>query len=287
AQSQHENIAKKIDHNQKFVDRFGAKASKARQAQSKQKAVDRLKSMQDSIEVEKGQQAPQILIPMGPPSVKNVIQIQDLTVGYATPLIKKVKLPVMRGQKIAIVGANGIGKSTILKTLVGEIAPLSGTIKFGDNVKVGYYAQSQLDQLNLDASAYDNVLNANGLLTEGEVRKILGSLLFKDQDIRKSISVMSGGEKSRVGLACMIAKRANTLLMDEPTNHLDLVTQENLAHALSTYPGTLIFVSHDRRFINAIATHVLGVKSNGDHLLIEGNLDAFFEDAKRLNFNLM
>ncbi len=287
AAAQHENLNKKIEHNQKFVDRFGAKASKATQAQSKQKAVDRLKSMQSTIEIEGKQAAPHINIPLLKQSVKNVLTIDDMTVGYTTPLIKKIKLMVQRGQKIAIIGANGIGKSTILKSLIGEIPLLEGHVKQGENVQLGYYAQSQLDQLNLSASAFDNVLESNGLLTEGDVRRILGSLLFKDQDVRKPVAVMSGGEKSRVGLACMIAKKANTLLMDEPTNHLDLISQENLADALVKYPGTLIFVSHDRRFINRIATHVLGVKSNGQHLFIKGNLDAFFEDAQRLKFDLM
>ncbi len=194
---------------------------------------------------------------------------------------------VQRGQKIAIVGANGIGKSTILKSLIGEIPVLDGSVSHGENVQLGYYAQSQVNQLNLSASAFDNVLESNGLLSEGDIRRILGSLLFKDQDVRKPVSVMSGGEKSRVGLACMIAKKANMLLMDEPTNHLDLISQENLADSLVKYAGTLIFVSHDRRFINRIATHVLGVKSNGQHLFVKGNLDAFFEDAERLNFDLM
>ena len=287
AAAQHENINKKIEHNQKFVDRFGAKASKATQAQSKQKAVDRLKSMQSTIELEGKQAAPNINIPILRQSVKNVLTLDALTVGYATPLIKKINLMVQRGQKIAIVGANGIGKSTILKSLIGEIPVLDGSVSHGENVQLGYYAQSQVNQLNLSASAFDNVLESNGLLSEGDIRRILGSLLFKDQDVRKPVSVMSGGEKSRVGLACMIAKKANMLLMDEPTNHLDLISQENLADSLVKYAGTLIFVSHDRRFINRIATHVLGVKSNGQHLFVKGNLDAFFEDAERLNFDLM
>jgi len=190
-------------------------------------------------------------------------------------LIKNLNLIIERGQKIGIIGANGIGKSTILKSLMGEVPLLTGACTWGENVIVGYYAQSQVDQLNMKESAFNNVLQANWNLSDGQIRKILGSMLFKEHDAIKPVSVMSGGEKSRVGLAGLIAQQANILLLDEPTNHLDMVTMEKLTDALVNYAGTIIFVSHDRRFINRIATDILSINQNGKYTFCPGNLDDF------------
>lgn len=287
AAAQKQNLDKQIQHSQKFVDRFGAKASKAKQASSRKKMISRLQSIQDSIEVEGPLASPHIAMPIQKASGKIALTVKDAAFGYDKPLIKGLSLEVLRGQKIAIIGANGIGKSTTIKSFVEEIPLLAGAFTWGDHVTLAYYAQSQVDQLNMKASAFQNVLNANGILPEHQIRRILGSMLFKDQEGNKPVSVMSGGEKSRVGLACLIAKQANVLLMDEPTNHLDMVAMEKLADALCEYAGTVLFVSHDRRFINRIATHVLGFNHKGKYLLSEGNLDDFFYEAKRLDFEFV
>lgn len=287
ATAQRKNLDKQIQHSQKFVDRFGAKASKAKQASSRKKMISRLQSIQSSIEMDGPAAYPHIFMPVLKPSAKIALTIKDGTFGYENPLVKGLNLQVQRGQKIAIIGANGIGKSTLVKTLVEEIPLLGGEFIWGESVTIGYYAQSQVDQLDMKQSAFNNVLAANGALADGQIRRILGSMLFKEQDANKPVSVMSGGEKSRVGLACLIAKQANVLIMDEPTNHLDMVAMEKLADALSTYTGTIIFVSHDRRFINRVATHVLGISHNRKYLLAEGNLDDFFDESKRLGFELM
>lgn len=286
AQNQRQNLDKKIQTNQRFVDRFGAKASKAKQAKSKEKAISRLKSMQGSIEVEGHQKSSHISIHMKKQSGKNVVHIENASFGYTHPLIKNLTFSVQRGQRIAIVGANGIGKSTFLKTIVNEIPTLGGKIQIEENVEIGYFAQSQVSQLDLNASALENVFRSNSELSEGDVRHILGSMLFQGQDILKPVSVMSGGEKNRVGLSCLIAKKPNFLILDEPTNHLDMITQEKLGDALSNYKGTIFFVSHDRRFINRIATHTLGLRRDGKHLFSIGDLDEFFDNAKRIGFEL-
>jgi ATP-binding cassette subfamily F protein 3 len=275
AAAQKQNLDKQIQHNQKFVNRFGAKASKAKQATSRKKIISRLQEIQNSIETEGSQAYPHISMPVPKPSAKIVLTIKDVTFGYEKSLVKNLNLTIERGQKIGIIGANGIGKSTMLKSLIGEIPVLSGTCTWGENVILGYYAQSQVDQLNMKESAFNNVQQANGALTDGQIRKILGSMLFKENDAVKPVSVMSGGEKSRVGLACLIAQHANVLLLDEPTNHLDMVAMEKLTDALVNYTGTIIFVSHDRRFINRIATDILSINQNGKYILSPGNLDDF------------
>ena len=275
AMAQKQSLDKQIQHSQKFVDRFGAKASKAKQANSRKKMISRLQSIQNSIEMDGAQACPHISMPLAKPSGKIVLTTKDTSFGYKEPLIRNLNLTIERGQKIGIIGANGIGKSTILKTLVGEVPVLTGTYAWGENVIIGYYAQSQVDQLNMKESAFNNVLQANGNLSDGQIRKILGSMLFKDHDAVKPVSVMSGGEKSRVGLACLIAQQANVLLLDEPTNHLDMIAMEKLTDALVNYAGTVIFVSHDRRFINRIATDILSVDQKGKYTFSPGNLDDF------------
>ncbi len=279
AESQKKSLDKQIQHNQKFVDRFGAKATKAKQANSRKKLISRLQVIQGSIETEDARAYPHIAMPVTKSSARVVLKIEQASFGYDKPLVRGLNLQVQRGQKIAIVGANGIGKSTLLKTLVGEVPLLSGSFTWGEHVSIGYYAQSQVDQLNMKQSAFDNVLAANGNLAEHQVRKILGSLLFKENDVHKPVSVMSGGEKSRVGLACLIAQQANVLLMDEPTNHLDMIAMEKLADALCDYTGTLLFVSHDRRFINRVASHILGINAQGKYLLVEGTWPDFLEKS--------
>lgn len=286
AKSQKQNLDKKIQTNQRFVERFGAKASKAKQAKSKAKAVSRLKDIQNSIDIDHQQKNAHIIFSVKKQSSKNILHFEKASFGYQEPLIENLSLSIQRGQKIGIVGANGIGKSTLLKSIMGEIPLIKGDLRIEDSIQIGYFAQSQIDQLNIELSCLENVLQSNSEISEGEARHILGSMLFSGNDVLKPVSVLSGGEKNRVGLSCVMAKKPNFLILDEPTNHLDMITQEKLSDALADYPGTILFVSHDRRFINKIANHILGVQSNGKHLFCIGDLDDFFETAQKAGFDL-
>lgn len=257
AQKQKEAIKKKQDQLQDFVDRFKSKASKAKQAQSKVKMIDRLKQLEERIDVDDGDKKPTFKMEIEKQSGKIVVDITDGTIGYENvPLNKNLNLQIVRGSKIAIIGANGIGKSTLLKTIVGEIPLIDGTLKPGTNVTIGYYAQSQLEILDPKLDALENVLRLTKDINHQQARSILGCLLITKNDVKKPVGVLSGGEKSKVAIAALLAQKSNFLILDEPTNHLDMSSTEALANALSEYGGTILMVSHNRSFINAFATHI-------------------------------
>ncbi len=268
------NITTKIESATKFVDRFGAKASKASQARSRVKMIERLQQQVDGISVDKDDAKINVRIPLKQPSGKDVIHLENCSIGYSKPLVKKINLFIRRGQKIAIVGANGLGKSTLIKTIIGQIPILEGQINTGHNVRYAYYAQNQAEYLDLNLSVLDNLKNVNpDNIPEGAARSVLGSFLFKGNDIYKNTGILSGGEKSRLSLACLLMQDANFLLLDEPTNHLDILSTQVLSCALDEYEGTVMFVSHNRSFINAMATHILAFSSKGQAHLSKGNLD--------------
>jgi ATP-binding cassette subfamily F protein 3 len=257
ARKQMESIKKKQDHLQEFVDRFRSKASKAKQAQSKLKMIERLKKMEERIDVENSEKRPTFKMEVERQSCKIVLEIKDGTIGYENFILNKgIDLKVIRGNKIAIIGANGIGKTTLLKTIVGEIQLLSGEMNLGNNVKIGYYAQSQLDTLDPSLDALTNVLTLARNINHQQARSILGCLLITKNEVKKQVHVLSGGEKSKVAIAALLAQRNNFLILDEPTNHLDMSSAEALSMALSEYEGTVIVVSHNRSFINSFATHI-------------------------------
>src|SRR5690606_5507890 len=164
-----------------------------------------------------------------------------------------LQMAVGRGEKIGIIGKNGAGKTTLLKMIAGELEKDGGTIGLGHNVRVGYYAQHHAEALDPDRTILQTVSAANSSANETRVRTLLGALLFHDEDVDKPIAVLSGGERARVALARLLVDPGNVLLMDEPTNHLDLDSSDRLAEALRGYDGTLLFVSHNRSFIRAIA----------------------------------
>jgi ATP-binding cassette subfamily F protein 3 len=179
----------------------------------------------------------------------------------------------MRGQKIAIVGANGLGKSTLIKSVVNHIPFLAGDMKIGHNVKIAYYAQDQAEYLDMKQTVLENLKASNPELSEGNARRLLGSFLFRGNDVYKQVNILSGGEKSRLSLACLLVQEANFLLLDEPTNHLDILSTEILSEALAAYEGTIMFVSHNRSFINAVATHTLVFSSKAEVYISKGNID--------------
>ena len=258
-QKQKDSIIKKTNQLQAFVDRFRYKASKAKQAQSKLKMIERLKQIEHGINTAENTKLPVFKMEIEYPSSKKVIEIKNGSIGYTSdnPVNNNINFKVMRGWKIAIIGTNGIGKSTLLKTIMGQIQLISGQISFGNNLKIGYYAQNQIDILNPKLNAIDNLLSLVPNITMQYARNLLGNLLITNEDINKPISVMSGGEKSKIAIAALLASKNNFILLDEPTNHLDMSSVDVLANTLSEYPGTLMVVSHNRAFINTFADHIL------------------------------
>lgn len=262
---------------QLFIDRMGAKASKAAQAQSKQKLVDKLTQEIELIQLEKPTTKVAFQLPHPPTSDRIMLTVQDGAIGYSFDLVKNMTLQIERKQKIAIVGANGIGKTTLLKTLVGKIPSRGGVFKHGGQNKVAYFEQNLLDDLDLEATVLDNLMQKTPV-GQAAGRTLLGNFGFNGDDVFKPVKVLSGGEKSRLGLACVLATEANFLLLDEPTNHLDMQSVEVLIKALKNYQGTMIFVSHNRQLVNEVATHIFAVTADGRSQLFEGQL----EDYERL-----
>ncbi|MBQ9441159.1 MAG: ABC-F family ATP-binding cassette domain-containing protein [Alphaproteobacteria bacterium] len=258
-QKQKASISKKTNQLQAFVDRFRYKASKAKQAQSKLKIIEKLKQIENKINLTDNVKLPLFKMEIEYPSSKVVLEIKDGSIGYTinNPINNTINFKLMRGWKVAVIGTNGIGKSTLLKTIAKQIPLLSGQISFCNNLKIGYYAQNQLDVLNPKLNAIDNLLSLVPSITIQQARTVLGNLLITNEDINKPIAVMSGGEKSKIAIAAILASKNNFIMLDEPTNHLDMSSVDVLANALSEYPGTLLVVSHNRSFINVFADHIL------------------------------
>ncbi|HEX7569178.1 MAG TPA: ABC-F family ATP-binding cassette domain-containing protein [Verrucomicrobiae bacterium] len=252
---------RKIDQLQTFADRFGAKASKASQAQSKRKQIERIK--EEMVEVPDGPEAAMgFRFPQPQRSGQRVITLEKIKFGYGEKLIYDgIDFEVERDQRIVLVGPNGAGKSTLLKLLAEVLKPISGVHKLGHNTKYGYFAQHRAAMLNPKHTVFQEALDTPQRITEQAIRTVLGSFLFRGDDIYKPVSVLSGGEKSRLALVKLLLDPPNLLLMDEPTTHLDLASVDALIVALKQYQGTLVFISHDVHFIRALSTHVVRVEA--------------------------
>lgn len=279
-----EGLKRRREHLERFVERFGAKASKASQAQSKLKMISRIRDLESDVAGDDSIESMSLSIPLGVTSGREVLAIKSGEIGYKEPLSRGLSLLVERGQKIAVIGANGIGKSTLLKTIAGRINALGGEFKLGHNVNFSWFAQDQLDTLDQSKSVLDNILASSASVTQQIARNILGALLFHGDDVKKLVRVLSGGEKARVGLARLLAQDSNFLLLDEPTNHLDISSCEILAQALRDYPGTVMFVSHDRQFIDSVCTHVFAMLPDGRGHLFEGVLEDYQRQARISGF---
>lgn len=243
---------------QSFVSRFSANASKSRQATSRARQIDKIKL--DEVKAS-SRQNPFIRFEQDKKLFRNALAVEELTKGFDNgPLFKNFNLLVEVGEKIAILGANGVGKSTMLKTLVGELTPDHGTVKWSENAQIGYYAQDHAEDFDNDLTVFDWMSQWK---SEGDdeqvVRSFLGRLLFSQDDIKKPAKVLSGGEKGRMLFGKLMMQKPNILVMDEPTNHLDMESIESLNMALEMYQGTLIFVSHDREFVSSLATRVIEI----------------------------
>lgn len=249
----YENQQAKIRQTERFIERFKAKATKAKQAQSRAKMLDRM----DRVEAVVDENAKvhfrfQFTTQPG----RHVLQLEDVSKAYGEKeILKHTSIAMERGDKIALIGANGKGKSTLLRVIAGT-EPVQGERRLGHNVLFTFYAQHQLESLNVEHTILEELKYANPSKTETECRTILGCFLFTGEDVFKKIKVLSGGEKSRVALAKVLVSEANFLLLDEPTNHLDMQSVNILIQALRQYEGSFVVVSHDRFFVEAIASKV-------------------------------
>ncbi|MBT4917284.1 ABC-F family ATP-binding cassette domain-containing protein [Candidatus Peregrinibacteria bacterium] len=260
-EKQNVKVERKKKHLQKFVDRFGAKASKASQAQSKMKQIGRLKT----IEVLHPLSTTRINIPKIEEKKGIALELEDLEIGYGdNSVAQKINLDIERGQKIAVLGDNGQGKTTLLKTIAGEIEKLSGAYKWGHNINIAYYAQHIPATLNIDETVKTYLKRVSPSdVSEQEIFEMAGNFLFKNEALKKRIPVLSGGEKARLCLAKILLQKNHVILLDEPTNHLDFETVEALALALKESAVTVIFVSHNRTFVEIVASGIVEVK-NGE-----------------------
>jgi ATP-binding cassette subfamily F protein 3 len=258
-EAQARNQAKRVAEIERFIERFRYKATKARQVQSRIKMLERM----DRIELDAGPRRIRFAFPEPPRTGRRVAWLRNLHKAYGAKVVYAgIEFDVERGERVALVGENGAGKSTLLRVLAGVLPFESGERGLGTHVAVHYYAQHQLDALTPSRTVLDEAIAAAPTLPHTRVRAILGAFLFSGDTVDKTVGVLSGGEKARLALARMLVRPAALLCLDEPTNHLDLASREVLEEALAEFPGTIVFISHDRYFINQIATRVVEV-ANG------------------------
>jgi ATP-binding cassette subfamily F protein 3 len=274
-----ENQQDYIKQQEKFIERFRAKATKAAAAQSAMKRLDRMDRI-ENVEMERPDMRIQFRIGKTPGKV--LVELKDISKNFGDiEIINHAEAEIDRGDKIALIGANGKGKSTVLRIIAGT-EPFSGTRNWGHNVEDGFYAQHQLESLNVNYTVLEEMKMCGSQKNELELRTLLGCFLFSGDDVEKKIRVLSGGEKARVALAKTIAGKANFLLLDEPTNHLDIHSCELLAEALNKYEGSYILVSHDRYFISKTANKIWEI-DNGKIKVFKGPYAEWVEWNKRMN----
>ena len=277
------NQEKKIQQTEKLIEKFRAKASKASMAQSLIKKLDKI----DRIEVDEEDNAVMnVRFPVSVIPGKVVLEIDDVSKSYGEKeVLSHVSLLVERGSKIAFVGQNGQGKTTLAKMIIGE-TDYQGTIKLGHNVQLGYFAQNQADYLDGELTVLDTMYHAADDTNRMKIRDILGSFLFRGDEVDKKVKVLSGGERNRLALAKMLLSDFNVLVMDEPTNHLDIKSKNVLKKALQQFEGTLIIVSHDRDFLQGLTDKVYEFKNKNIKEYL-GDIDFYLEQRAVANFREM
>jgi ATP-binding cassette subfamily F protein 3 len=255
-QSAYKNQQDKIAQLEAFINRFRAQATKAKQVQSRIKELDRI----ERIELPAEEKAIHFTFPQPKPSGRIVAEFKNVSKSYGPKhVFSGASFTIERGDRIALVGVNGAGKSTLIKLLAGTEPLTSGEYQLGHNVELDYFAQDQYKELDTEARLFDDIRSASPRSTETELRNLLGCFLFSEDDVFKRIGVLSGGERNRYALARMLLRPANFLLLDEPTNHLDIRAKDVLLEALQEFTGTVVFVSHDRYFLEHLATRVFEV----------------------------
>jgi ATP-binding cassette subfamily F protein 3 len=262
-ESAFKNQRDQIEHLESFINRFRAQATKAKQVQSRIKELEKIVR----IEIPEDEPVIHFTFPQPPPSGRTVVEVNHIDKNYGEKqVLQDVSFTIDRGDRIALVGANGAGKSTLIRMLSAQEGPTSGSIKLGHNVLAEYFAQDQYKVLNPDARMLDDISGIAPKIAQTELRSLLGCFLFSGDDAFKKLGVLSGGERNRYALAKILVSPANFLLLDEPTNHLDLRAKDVLLEAVSSFTGTVIFVSHDRYFIDRVATRVFEVEGGHMHV---------------------
>lgn len=269
----YEKQQQEIANLEDFVQRNLARASTTKRAQSRRKQLEKMDRMERPLGDEK---SATFSFEIEKQSGNDVLKLEKLTVGYPGKRVAAdISFRVIKGDSVALVGPNGIGKSTLLKTIIKKFPALSGKVQYGSNLSIGYYDQEQAE-LTSSKRVLNELWDDYPLKNEKEIRTALGNFLFSGDDVLKIVSTLSGGEKARLALSKLMLQKANLLILDEPTNHLDIDSKEVLENALIDYPGTILFVSHDRYFINRIATKVLELSGDGCTEYL-GDYDYFVE----------
>jgi len=257
------NQREHIEHLEAFISRFRYQATKAKQVQSRIKELEKI----ERIEIPQEEQAIHFTFPQPPASGRTVVEVSDLSKSYGEKqVLRNVSFTIERGDRIALVGANGAGKSTLIRMLSAQEAPTSGVLRLGHNVVADYFAQDQYKVLDPAARMLDDIGGIAQRVPETDLRSLLGCFLFSGDDVFKQLGVLSGGERNRYALARILVSPANFLLLDEPTNHLDLRAKDVLLDAVNKFTGTVIFVSHDRYFIDRLSTRVFEVEGGHVHV---------------------
>jgi ATP-binding cassette subfamily F protein 3 len=270
-QAAYRNQRDQIEHLEAFINRFRYQATKAKQVQSRIKELEKI----ERIEIPEEEPIIHFKFPQPPPSGRMVVEAKGLAKSYdSKQVLDKVKFSIERGDRVALVGVNGAGKSTLIRLMTGDEAPTAGTVRLGHNVVSEYFAQDQYKVLDGESRMLDDISRAAIRVPEQALRSLLGCFLFSGDDVFKPLGVLSGGERNRYALARILVSPSNFLLLDEPTNHLDMHAKDVLLEALAAFSGTVVFVSHDRYFIDRLATRVLEVES-GAVTAYEGNYEDY------------
>ncbi|WEV44158.1 ABC-F family ATP-binding cassette domain-containing protein [Lactobacillus sp. ESL0684] len=272
----YEKQQEQIKKDEEFIQKNIVRATTTKRAQSRRKQLAKI----DRINPPKHQSKVRINFQSERPSGKEVLILNNLTIGYPTKtMVKNISLQVNKGDRVAVIGQNGIGKSTLLKTVMHDLKPKVGSIKYGSSLDIGYYDQ-ELQQLDSSKTVLDTIWDRHKTMPERDVRSVLASFLFTAQDIDKTVGQLSGGQKARLTLTVLSLEHNNFLLMDEPTNHLDIEAKEVLEQALQKFDGTLLFVSHDRYFINQLANKIVAVKDGGAKIY-EGDYSYYLNEKAK------
>jgi len=267
-----------IEHLEAFISRFRYQATKAKQVQSRIKELEKI----ERIEIPEEESAIHFKFPQPTPSGRMVVEAEGLSKSYGEKRVfSNAQFGIERGDRVALVGVNGAGKSTLIKLLTGVERPTDGTIKLGHNVVSEYFAQDQYKVLDPEARMLDDISKAALKVPESELRSLLGCFLFSGDDVFKRLGVLSGGERNRFALARILVSPSNFLLLDEPTNHLDMRAKDVLLEAIAAFSGTVVFVSHDRYFIDRLATRVIEVE-NGVITTYPGNYEDYLRKKEEL-----